>query len=106
MAVTILPETHNAFRTFDHATYVIRRHPDGGPTIVHGLKCSHRGGPLWLGALDGDFVQCPWHKMRTKIPDYGTRRAPFCLARSGRQIYVVGAQVLKTFRLSLVEVDQ
>jgi nitrite reductase/ring-hydroxylating ferredoxin subunit len=23
-------------------------------------RCSHRGGPLHKGALDGDTIECPW----------------------------------------------
>ncbi len=27
---------------------------------IHGV-CSHWGGPLWEGRMDGDCVECPWH---------------------------------------------
>lgn len=27
-------------------------------------RCSHRGGPLSEGAIDGDCVTCPWHASR------------------------------------------
>ena len=26
--------------------------------------CNHSGGPLGEGALDGDFVVCPWHNWK------------------------------------------
>lgn len=31
--------------------------------------CSHLGGPLSEGALDGDVIQCPWHGSRFSIRD-------------------------------------
>ncbi len=33
---------------------------DGGFSAISGV-CNHVGGPLGEGALDGDFVVCPWH---------------------------------------------
>jgi len=29
--------------------------------------CSHRGGPLGEGVLDGDIVTCPWHGWRYSV---------------------------------------
>jgi nitrite reductase/ring-hydroxylating ferredoxin subunit len=29
--------------------------------------CSHRGGPLGEGMLDGDIVTCPWHGWRYDV---------------------------------------
>ena len=31
--------------------------------------CSHLGGPLSEGKLDGDVVQCPWHRSRFNVRD-------------------------------------
>jgi nitrite reductase/ring-hydroxylating ferredoxin subunit len=31
--------------------------------------CSHAGGPLDEGELQGDVVQCPWHGSRFKMRD-------------------------------------
>jgi nitrite reductase/ring-hydroxylating ferredoxin subunit/uncharacterized membrane protein len=38
---------------------------------IHALAetCSHLGGPLSNGKLDGDIVQCPWHGSRFSIKD-------------------------------------
>lgn len=33
----------------------------GGDFRAIGNRCSHRGGPLGQGVLDGDSVICPWH---------------------------------------------
>jgi nitrite reductase/ring-hydroxylating ferredoxin subunit len=38
--------------------------------------CSHAGGPLNEGALDGDVVQCPWHGSRFSIRDGAVRAGP------------------------------
>ncbi|MFX4287779.1 Rieske (2Fe-2S) protein [Janibacter sp. G349] len=99
MAVTLLPKKHNGFRAEGSREFVVRRHDDG-QTIIHGLQCPHRGGPLWLGAFEDTFIRCPWHGMKTRIPNPGSPRAPFCLARSGEDIYVIGLQVENTFRVS------
>ena len=31
--------------------------------------CSHQGGPLAEGTLEGDVVQCPWHASRFNVQD-------------------------------------
>jgi nitrite reductase/ring-hydroxylating ferredoxin subunit/uncharacterized membrane protein len=38
---------------------------------IHAIAetCSHMGGPLSEGKLDGDIVQCPWHGSRFSIED-------------------------------------
>jgi len=38
---------------------------------IHALAetCSHLGGPLSEGKLDGDIIQCPWHASRFSIRD-------------------------------------
>ena len=33
-----------------------------------GNTCTHRGGPLAEGFMEGDEVTCPWHGARYKIP--------------------------------------
>jgi nitrite reductase (NADH) small subunit len=68
---------------------------DGNPIAVcrrgdqvHALLgvCAHQGGPIGQGALNGDFVACPWHGWEfhcatgendfdpeTKLPTYPVR---------------------------------
>ncbi len=41
----------------------------GGAISALGEKCSHLGGPLSEGQLDGDTVQCPWHGSRFCLKD-------------------------------------
>lgn len=38
--------------------------------------CSHAGGPLDEGTLDGDVVTCPWHGSRFCVRDGAVRRGP------------------------------
>jgi nitrite reductase/ring-hydroxylating ferredoxin subunit len=33
----------------------------GGQFFAFANKCSHRGGPLAEGELEGELVRCPWH---------------------------------------------
>lgn len=41
-------------------TPIALTYKDGAFAAISGL-CNHVGGPLGEGALDGDFVVCPWH---------------------------------------------
>ena len=46
--------------------------------VVHALKdtCSHLGGPLSKGDLDGDRITCPWHASVFRITDGAVLRGP------------------------------
>jgi nitrite reductase/ring-hydroxylating ferredoxin subunit/uncharacterized membrane protein len=52
--------------------------------VVHALKdtCSHQGGPLSQGELDGDRITCPWHYSVFRITDGAVVHGP----ASSRQI--------------------
>jgi nitrite reductase/ring-hydroxylating ferredoxin subunit len=39
-------------------------------------KCTHRGGPLGEGALDGSTVTCPWHGSQFDVCTGAVRRGP------------------------------
>jgi nitrite reductase/ring-hydroxylating ferredoxin subunit/uncharacterized membrane protein len=56
----------------------VRAEHNGTPILLvrHGSQifalaetCSHLGGPLSEGKLDGDVIQCPWHGSRFSIRD-------------------------------------
>ena len=32
-----------------------------GKVLAFGNSCTHKGGPLGEGTLEGDVVTCPWH---------------------------------------------
>jgi nitrite reductase/ring-hydroxylating ferredoxin subunit len=39
----------------------------GGTIHAIGGSCTHRGGPLGEGRLDGSIVACPWHGSRFDV---------------------------------------
>lgn len=55
------------------AVLVVRR--DGSLNAI-GAVCSHAGGPLDEGTLDGDCVICPWHGSEFRLSDGGVTRGP------------------------------
>ena len=42
---------------------------NGGEIYAIGEVCSHLGGPLSEGKLEGDVIQCPWHGSRFCVRD-------------------------------------
>ena len=52
-------------------------------------KCTHRGGPLSEGALDGSTVTCPWHGSQFDVCTGAVRRGP---ATDPLQTYPVTVQ--------------
>ena len=47
-----------------------------GQTYVLAGRCTHRGGPLFEGELDGDCLVCPWHDSRFSIHDGSVQSGP------------------------------
>ena len=39
-------------------------------------KCTHRGGPLSEGKLDGSTVTCPWHRTQFNVSTGAVLRGP------------------------------
>ena len=46
--------------------------------LVYALKetCSHAGGPLAEGQLEGDTIICPWHSSAFRLADGAVRHGP------------------------------
>jgi nitrite reductase/ring-hydroxylating ferredoxin subunit len=46
--------------------------------LVQALKatCSHAGGPLPEGKLEGDTIVCPWHFSAFRLSDGAVRHGP------------------------------
>lgn len=74
-----------------HAVQVGRRRlavtvRDGVPGVIDGM-CSHVGGPLDAGALEGEYITCPWHHWKYHRctgrgePGYEQDAVPRLLAR-------------------------
>ena len=67
--------------------------------VVHALKdtCSHAGGPLSQGKLEGDTIQCPWHYSVFRLSDgsvvhgpAGSRQPSYEARINGDQIEIQG----------------
>jgi nitrite reductase/ring-hydroxylating ferredoxin subunit len=85
--------------------------PDGTPTkaslgatalvlvrrgdVVFALKetCSHAGGPLAEGTLNGDAIVCPWHGSTFRLSDGAVRHGPAATRQVTYQARVSGGQV-------------
>jgi nitrite reductase/ring-hydroxylating ferredoxin subunit/uncharacterized membrane protein len=52
---------------------VVRR---GDTVYALAAVCSHAGGPLDEGRVEGNVVQCPWHGSEFSLTDGGVRRGP------------------------------
>jgi nitrite reductase/ring-hydroxylating ferredoxin subunit/uncharacterized membrane protein len=52
-----------------------------GRIFAIGEKCSHLGGPLAEGKLDGDSVVCPWHGSRFALESGGVIDGPAVYAQ-------------------------
>jgi nitrite reductase/ring-hydroxylating ferredoxin subunit/uncharacterized membrane protein len=55
--------------------------------------CSHAGGPLDEGTLDGDIVQCPWHGSRFCMRDGRVRTGPATVHQPRYDVRVRNGQV-------------
>jgi nitrite reductase/ring-hydroxylating ferredoxin subunit/uncharacterized membrane protein len=67
--------------------------------VVHALKetCSHAGGPLSEGTLEGDAIICPWHASQFRLADghvlhgpAGTRQIRYAARINAGQVEVKG----------------
>jgi nitrite reductase/ring-hydroxylating ferredoxin subunit/uncharacterized membrane protein len=57
----------------DARVLLVRR---GGEVFAIGEVCSHLGGPLAEGELQGDVIQCPWHASRFCVRDGSVEDGP------------------------------
>ena len=69
-----LPENTPTKASLGATTLVLVRRGD----VVHALKetCSHAGGPLAQGTLDGETIVCPWHFSAFRLSDGAVRHGP------------------------------
>jgi len=90
-----LPDETPTKATYGATALVLVRRGD----VVHALKdsCSHAGGPLSQGELDGDMISCPWHGSVFRLSDgavkhgpAGTRQVTYRARISGDQVEVQG----------------
>jgi nitrite reductase/ring-hydroxylating ferredoxin subunit/uncharacterized membrane protein len=57
-----------------------------GRIMALGNTCTHAGGPLNEGSLEGDCIRCPWHASVFRLDDGSVVHGP---ARSPQQVYDV-----------------
>lgn len=60
--------------TIDGATVVLVRR--GSTVYALAATCSHAGGPLADGTVEGNVIQCPWHGSRFRLGDGSIARGP------------------------------
>lgn len=57
-------------------------------------RCTHRGGPLHEGRIEGDCVECPWHGSRFRLVDGSVLRGPAQLPQPRVEVRITGGRVL------------
>ena len=62
---------------------VVRR---GEAVFALAATCSHAGGPLDEGRVDGGAIECPWHRSKFALYDGAVRRGP---ATTSQPVYDV-----------------
>jgi len=63
--------------------------------LVFALKetCSHAGGPLSQGTVDGDTIVCPWHGSAFRLSDGAVRHGPAATRQVAYRARINGEQV-------------
>src|SRR5215213_8382398 len=65
----------------------------GDDFVAIGATCSHYGGPLAEGAIEGDTVRCPWHHACFSLRTGEALRAPALSPVACWQVETDGDQV-------------
>lgn len=66
----------------------------GGKLYAVSDSCTHRGGPLSEGELDGNIVICPWHGGQFEITTGKVVSPPPMKGLSVFDVKIIGAEVL------------
>jgi nitrite reductase/ring-hydroxylating ferredoxin subunit/uncharacterized membrane protein len=69
----LAPDTPTAVRAAGAVLVLVRR---GGRVRALENRCSHRGGPLAEGQLEGDCLRCPWHGGLFRLDDGSVVEGP------------------------------
>ncbi len=64
-----------------------------GKIYAFSNECTHRGGPLGDGILEGDTVECPWHQGRFNVTTGEVLDAPPSDAVLTYQVQVEGDEI-------------
>jgi nitrite reductase/ring-hydroxylating ferredoxin subunit/uncharacterized membrane protein len=65
----------------------------GGIVCAISETCSHAGGPLSEGELDGNMVQCPWHASRFDVCTGQVRGGPATISQVRYETRIVNGQI-------------
>jgi nitrite reductase/ring-hydroxylating ferredoxin subunit/uncharacterized membrane protein len=57
-------------------------------------RCTHRGGPLHEGRIDGDCVECPWHGSKFRLVDGEVLQGPAQLPQPRLEVKLTDGRVL------------
>jgi nitrite reductase/ring-hydroxylating ferredoxin subunit/uncharacterized membrane protein len=86
-----LPEATPTAATLGSTGLVLVRRGD----LVWALNatCSHAGGPLAEGKLEGDSIVCPWHSSQFRLADGGVVHGPATYPQPAYRARISGDQV-------------
>ena len=65
-----------------------------GKFLAIGNTCTHLGGPLAQGKLEGQTVECPWHGSRFDLVTGGVRRGPAQIPETVYEVKVESSSIL------------
>jgi len=66
----------------------------GGKFLAIGNTCTHLGGPLAQGKLEGQTVECPWHGSRFDLVTGGVKRGPAQIPETVYEVKVESSSIL------------
>ena len=91
IALAELPESTPTRATFGSSAVMLVRRGE----VVHALKetCSHAGGPLSQGTLQGDTIECPWHQSVFRTADGSVVHGPATSRQISYRARIVGDKV-------------
>jgi len=82
---------HTAVVANDVVLYIRRRTNE--EVVVLEDRCTHRGGPLHEGRLDGDCIVCPWHDSAFDVATGAVRRGPATMPQPAYEVRVVDGRI-------------
>lgn len=91
LAAAQLPENTPTKAALGTVSLVLVRRAD----VVYALKetCSHVGGPLSKGKLEGDAIVCPWHYSTFRLRDGAVLHGPAHTRQPAYEARIMGDQV-------------
>jgi nitrite reductase/ring-hydroxylating ferredoxin subunit/uncharacterized membrane protein len=85
------------------ASHGITKHFD---VVAFDARCTHRGGPLNEGAIEGDCVRCPWHSAQFNMRTGAVLHGPASVPQPTYEVRVHDEQVaIRSSELGQIRVD-